>query len=89
MLTGITFFHLLVKSKYILNYFSPIIGWPRLNWCVTENLSKPSRDWRPPPKQNADVPAYIEVKICGVIDLLIVDSSQWLLMKSDSETKEE
>ncbi|RUS70530.1 hypothetical protein EGW08_021709, partial [Elysia chlorotica] len=35
-------------------------GWPRLNWFITENLSKPSRDWQPPPRQTEDVPAYIE-----------------------------
>ncbi|KAH9498576.1 DIP2 disco-interacting protein 2 C [Bulinus truncatus] len=35
-------------------------GWPRLNWFITENLSKPSREWQPPPKASEDVPAYIE-----------------------------
>ncbi|XP_070185588.1 disco-interacting protein 2 homolog C-like isoform X1 [Littorina saxatilis] len=35
-------------------------GWPRLNWFVTENLSKPPKDWQPPPRMSEDVPAYIE-----------------------------
>uniref|UniRef100_A0A2C9JSP8 DMAP1-binding domain-containing protein n=1 Tax=Biomphalaria glabrata TaxID=6526 RepID=A0A2C9JSP8_BIOGL len=35
-------------------------GWPRLNWFITENLSKPSREWQPPAKASEDVPAYIE-----------------------------
>ncbi|XP_071112193.1 disco-interacting protein 2 homolog C-like isoform X5 [Haliotis cracherodii] len=37
-------------------------GWPKLNWFVTENLSKPTKDWQPPSK-GEDVPAYIEYTI--------------------------
>lgn len=36
-------------------------GWPRLNWFITENLSKPSKDWVIPTRQTEEVPAYIEV----------------------------
>ena len=39
-----------------------VSGWPRLNWFVTENLSKPPKDWQPPPRISEDVPAYIEVR---------------------------
>ena len=38
-----------------------VSGWPRLNWFVTENLSKSPKDWQPPPRISEDVPAYIEV----------------------------
>lgn len=36
-------------------------GWPKLHWCVTDNLIKPPKDWQPPPKLQDDTPAYIEV----------------------------
>ena len=35
-------------------------GWPRLTWFVTENLSKSSRDWTPPPRVGDDDSAYVE-----------------------------
>ena len=35
-------------------------GWPRLTWFVTENLSRASRDWLPPPRAGDDERAYIE-----------------------------
>ena len=38
-------------------------GWPRLNWCITENPSKPPRDWQPAPRTSEEVPAYVEVCI--------------------------
>lgn len=41
----------------ILNF----IGWPKLNWLVTDNFHKSSKDWQPPPKQSEDIPAYVEV----------------------------
>ncbi|KAI9553366.1 putative disco-interacting protein 2 isoform X2 [Daphnia sinensis] len=37
-------------------------GWPKLHWCVTDNLIKPPKDWQPPPKLQDDTPAYIEYK---------------------------
>lgn len=35
-------------------------GWPKLNWLVTDNFNKSSKDWQPPPKQSEDIPAYVE-----------------------------
>ncbi|XP_064646090.1 disco-interacting protein 2 homolog C-like [Lineus longissimus] len=35
-------------------------GWPRLHWFVTEHLSKPPRDWLPPPRLSDETPAYVE-----------------------------
>ena len=35
-------------------------GWPPLTWFVTENLSKSSRDWIPPPRATDDDSAYVE-----------------------------
>uniref|UniRef100_A0A7E4W3K9 AMP-binding domain-containing protein n=1 Tax=Panagrellus redivivus TaxID=6233 RepID=A0A7E4W3K9_PANRE len=35
-------------------------GWPRLNWVVTEHLSKPSRDWRPVTALATNETAYVE-----------------------------
>ena len=36
-------------------------GWPSLHWFVTENLSKPPRDWLPPARPADNAPAYVEV----------------------------
>lgn len=36
-------------------------GWPKLNWCPTDHLAKPSRDWQPPIRVQDETPAYIEV----------------------------
>ncbi len=42
-------------------------GWPKLQWFVTEHLSKCPKDWNPPPRQADDAPAYIEVCVlCSV-----------------------
>lgn len=38
-------------------------GWPELNWIHSDNLSKPPKDWNPPPRISEDCPAYIEYKI--------------------------
>ena len=38
-------------------------GWPRMTWLMTENWSKPSKDWKPPPRISEDVPAYIEYTV--------------------------
>ncbi|XP_069108520.1 disco-interacting protein 2 homolog C-like isoform X4 [Argopecten irradians] len=35
-------------------------GWPKLSWFITDHLSKPPKDWHPPPKQSEDCPAYVE-----------------------------
>ncbi|XP_035660567.1 disco-interacting protein 2 homolog C-like isoform X6 [Branchiostoma floridae] len=35
-------------------------GWPRLTWFVTEHLSKPAKDWMPPPRLSDEQTAYIE-----------------------------
>lgn len=37
------------------------LGWPQLQWFVTEHLSKPPKDWLPPPRPSDNAPAYIEV----------------------------
>ena len=37
------------------------LGWPRLQWFVTEHLGKPPKDWLPPPRQSDEAPAYVEV----------------------------
>lgn len=36
-------------------------GWPKLFWCVTDQLPKPAKDWQPPPRLQDDSPMYIEV----------------------------
>lgn len=38
-------------------------GWPELTWITSDNLSKPPKDWNPPPRVSEDVPAYIEYTI--------------------------
>ncbi|ESO03015.1 hypothetical protein HELRODRAFT_187099 [Helobdella robusta] len=35
-------------------------GWPQVQWFVTEGLSKPSKDWLPPPRPSDNAAAYIE-----------------------------
>lgn len=35
-------------------------GWPELTWILSDNLSKPPKDWSPPPRVSEDAPAYIE-----------------------------
>ncbi|KAL5005649.1 hypothetical protein ScPMuIL_016807 [Solemya velum] len=35
-------------------------GWPKLTWFLTDNMSKPPKDWHPPPRVSEDVPAYVE-----------------------------
>lgn len=37
-------------------------GWPKLNWCPTDHLAKPPRDWQPPARLQDESPAYIEYK---------------------------
>jgi acyl-CoA synthetase (AMP-forming)/AMP-acid ligase II len=61
-------------------------GWPKLHWCVTDNLIKPPKDWQPPPKLQDDTPAYIEVLVAGpllfsnqLLPLYITtQSSKWM-----------
>lgn len=38
-------------------------GWPDITWIFSDNLSKPPKDWNPPPRISEDVPAYIEYTI--------------------------
>ncbi|KAG9508602.1 Disco-interacting protein 2, partial [Fragariocoptes setiger] len=38
-------------------------GWPELIWISSDNLGKPPKDWRPPPRISEDGPAYIEYTI--------------------------
>lgn len=38
-------------------------GWPEISWLLSDNLSKPPKDWQPPPRISEDVPAYIEYVI--------------------------
>ncbi|XP_035213720.1 disco-interacting protein 2 homolog A-like isoform X1 [Stegodyphus dumicola] len=38
-------------------------GWPKLNWVVTEHLSKPPKDWMPPSRLTEETPAYIEYTV--------------------------
>jgi len=38
-----------------------VSGWPQLHWFVTEHLSKPPKDWLPPPRPSDNAAAYIEV----------------------------
>ncbi|XP_056648443.1 disco-interacting protein 2 isoform X2 [Diorhabda sublineata] len=35
-------------------------GWPKLNWFVTEHLTKTPKDWSPTPRLTDETPAYIE-----------------------------
>ncbi|XP_077865465.1 disco-interacting protein 2 homolog C-like, partial [Saccoglossus kowalevskii] len=34
--------------------------WPKLTWYITEHLTKPPKDWVPPPRLSEETPAYIE-----------------------------
>ena len=47
------------------------LGWPRLQWFVTEHLGKPPKDWLPPPRQSDEAPAYVEV--CTLSYHIVVD----------------
>ncbi|XP_067123650.1 disco-interacting protein 2 isoform X2 [Centruroides vittatus] len=38
-------------------------GWPKLNWFVTEHLSKPPKDWQPPVRISEEAAAYIEYSV--------------------------
>lgn len=38
-------------------------GWPKLQWFVTEHLTKTPKDWAPTPRLTDDTPAYIEVSL--------------------------
>ncbi|XP_042143270.1 disco-interacting protein 2 isoform X4 [Ixodes scapularis] len=38
-------------------------GWPKLQWFVTEHLSKPPKDWNPPPRPSDETAAYIEYTV--------------------------
>jgi acyl-CoA synthetase (AMP-forming)/AMP-acid ligase II len=42
------------------DYIIHFKGWPRLTWYSIDHLSKPSRDWTPPPRPSPDTTAYIE-----------------------------
>ena len=35
-------------------------GWPKLFWFITEHLTRPPKDWNPPPRLTDDTPAYVE-----------------------------
>ena len=47
--------------------FFIVLGWPRLQWFVTEHLGKPPKDWLPPPRQSDEAPSYVEVSISSEI----------------------
>jgi len=51
----------LVKKIYFFICCVCGAGWPSLHWFVTENLSKPPRDWLPPARPADNAPAYVEV----------------------------
>jgi acyl-CoA synthetase (AMP-forming)/AMP-acid ligase II len=54
-------------------------GWPKLHWCVTDNLIKPPKDWQPPPKLQDDTPAYIEVaRLLTSPPFITTQSSKWM-----------
>lgn len=35
-------------------------GWPKINWLITDNLTKPPKEWQPPLRISEESPAYIE-----------------------------
>ncbi|XP_071149893.1 disco-interacting protein 2 homolog C-like isoform X1 [Mytilus edulis] len=47
-------------SKSASGEVSSFKGWPKLHWFLTDNLTKPHKDWQPPPKVSEDIPAYVE-----------------------------
>jgi len=47
------------------------VGWPQLQWFVTEHLSKPPKDWLPPPRPSDNAAAYIEVLGQSLIVLIV------------------
>jgi len=51
-----------ISSQLIFAIFM-CVGWPKLQWFITENLSRPTpKDWQPPTNQDRSSAAYIEVK---------------------------
>ncbi|XP_076311921.1 disco-interacting protein 2-like isoform X3 [Tachypleus tridentatus] len=38
-------------------------GWPNLHWFITDHLSRPPKDWMPPPKLSDEATAYIEYTV--------------------------
>ena len=47
-------------------------GWPKLQWCLTDHLIKPPKDWQPPPRLQDDTPAYIEVYLIALKSQIVV-----------------
>jgi hypothetical protein len=37
------------------------LGWPKLQWLVCEQLSKPPKQWSSPPRPSDEAAAYSEV----------------------------
>ncbi len=35
-------------------------GWPKINWLITDHLTKPAKEWQPPARISEESPAYIE-----------------------------
>lgn len=35
-------------------------GWPKINWLITDNLTKPPKEWQPPSRISEESSAYIE-----------------------------
>lgn len=35
-------------------------GWPKINWLITDHLTKPAKEWQPPSRISEESPAYIE-----------------------------
>ena len=38
-------------------------GWPKLMWVTMESMSKPPKDWSPPPRSPPDSPVYVEYTV--------------------------
>ena len=53
--------HLYCLVSWCFKASSCCTGWPQLHWFVTEHLSKPPKDWLPPPRPSDNAAAYIEV----------------------------
>lgn len=50
-------------------------GWPRLQWFVTEHLTRTPKDWSPAPRLNDDTPAYVGKFFCGHPSLPVLHHS--------------
>ena len=57
------------------------VGWPQLHWFVTEHLSKPPKDWLPPPRPSDNAAAYIEVMALILVAAVLISDVCTILQR--------